>query len=700
MKQRKVPKKNIDSVLVDVRKPNFNYERSSRVRSINLSRIPQAPISKFREFKKKVLKVLGIAAVAVAAIAAFVILTLRSAGDEFVARAGLISENFSRAAVSIEGMELREAEDILKENRSEIRGLRDLFEDKHGVLLSQVFGAFTPPIGKVEGLLGDIHDLNENFLKVAVSFRDATENGFRYFRGGGLRLLSALDTVESSLGNVLGKMESIRNTVAELKAVSSLFGDLEASLSERYLKYGADLQDTRAFVRGVRDIVGSLDERHVAILFQNAAEIRPGGGFVGSYGDMVVQGGEMVSLDVRDIYDPDGQLDIEVTPPYEIRTMSRDWGARDANWFFDFPTSAEAVLYFLESSKIYAERDVTFDAVVGLNTHVLESVLDVTGPVDLEGYGEINAENFHEVIQYEVEAGEDKEEGQPKRILGVLAPVLMERLEALDGKGREDLVSALGGHAETRDVMVYARDERVAHFLSERNLDGGVYDLPNGFLGSYLAVVNANIAGGKTDVFMEQEVDARIDLNTNGGVFTDLSVIRRHAGENERDPWWRATNRNFMQIYTNPGSNLVSVKGSQTKSIVSRFDYEAQGYEFYEPLQKIEDSRIYVGMFDSWTMQAFGKSVFATWFNVAAGDEETLEMRYESPGKENTVVAPGEVFTFIFERQSGANTSLRADISAPLGYEWEESGSPFFVYETPDPRSREVIELTLARQET
>ena len=45
--------------------------------------------------------------------------------------------------------------------------------------------------------------------------------------------------------------------------------------------------------------------------------------------------------------------------------------------------------------------------------------------------------------------------------------------------------------------MVYFRDWRLENFADELGISGNVLELPDGFSGDYLAVVNANIAGGE-----------------------------------------------------------------------------------------------------------------------------------------------------------------------------------------------------------
>ena len=89
---------------------------------------------------------------------------------------------------------------------------------------------------------------------------------------------------------------------------------------------------------------------------------------------------------------------------------------------FNFQTSAQKVLAFIEDSDLYNRKEINFEGVVSINTNVLATILDITGPISVPGYDlELDSENFLKEIQYEVEAGRDKKPGQnPKKVLSVL----------------------------------------------------------------------------------------------------------------------------------------------------------------------------------------------------------------------------------------------------------------------------------------
>jgi len=72
-------------------------------------------------------------------------------------------------------------------------------------------------------------------------------------------------------------------------------------------------------------------------------ELRPTGGFIGSFGLLNFENGKLGNLNVNDIYAIDGQLKGHVAPPDELLHFlgQPNWYMRDSNWSPDFPISAE-----------------------------------------------------------------------------------------------------------------------------------------------------------------------------------------------------------------------------------------------------------------------------------------------------------------------------------------------------------------------
>lgn len=690
-----VPKKNIQPILTDLRRPGFNYAKNSRP-VVDLSGLPQT--ADLEIGSRNLVRIFaGVGGVAAVFAVAMIAVNVLNAKDQIKEHALAVAENFSATAEALENLETGEAVRRLEDNQKRLSAVESWFRSQRGETFLGALGSVWPALSRTGSALKNMASLNLEALEASKSLNELQSQGFSYFQTDGEKLLSLLSGIRINLRNLLSVGQELKNSVSDLKNLGSFFSEADKLFGSEYLDKASELGRLDSFIGGLSELFGSDSDRHILLMFQNSAEIRPAGGFLGSYGVLTVKRGQMQNLLVGDIYNPDRLLETKYLPPEPLQRVTPDWEARDANWFFNFPSSARAVRSMLEASPVNKEAGIRFDAVMALNIQVLESLLVFTGPIDLPEYDmTIDRDNFLPELQREVEAGRDKKPGQnPKRILSVLAPKLLEALGNLGEQDKKNLVKALAEHAARKDLMFYSDSPVLADFLRDAELDGSVYELPNGFWGSYLAVVNANLAGGKSDAFIKEKVSVRVDVGTDGGSLVDLAVERSHGGQGQKDSWWRAPNQNYLQVFTNLGSNLISLKGQTQRSPVRAAD--SAGYEIYPELQQIENTRVYSSKNYSWDLIAHAKKVFAAWFTVSAGETKTLEMRYQNPAPTPVPVESGAVYTFVFEPQSGVRNSLDVSIAAPLGYRWQENDEPVFLYRNEDVIGRTFIRLTLAK---
>src|SRR5690606_8343561 len=113
--------------------------------------------------------------------------------------------------------------------------------------------------------------------------------------------------------------------------------------------------------------------------------------------------------------------------PRALQLINARWELQDANWFFDWPTSAQKIAHLYDQS-----GGPTVDSVIAVDTAVMEELLKFLGPVELAAYDkEIDAVNFRQILQQHVEVDYDKTLNQPKKIIADLAPLMLERLKSL-----------------------------------------------------------------------------------------------------------------------------------------------------------------------------------------------------------------------------------------------------------------------------
>ncbi len=700
MSKKTVPKNNIDPIIVDIKKPNFNYEHLRKFETVNLTKIPQKNGSPIAIVRKVLLWTFLVGMAGILSLAAVTFANIRQMKSTISQSGSEIAQNFNSSVGALKNLEPAAAASYLEQNSKSLANINDLVQKSFGQTLLDTVSNVVPIFKQSFGLIGQVSDLNLKFLELTNTLSDLQKNGFAYFTSNGPALITSLQKIHTTVQDLNADAESIKNATSYLKNMSSFFSNLDQGVGNQYLKYSSELYGWDNVLVSLTDFLNSPTPRHLIVTFQNPSEIRPGGGFIGSYADISIQNGQMQNMDVRDIYDPDGQLTLKIVPPEELQATTPNWGARDSNWFFDFPTSAKTTLNFLNASKMYSEKGITFDALIAINVNVVNSLLDATGPINVPGYGIVNSSNLLEEVQKETETGADKAAGQPKKILQVLAPLLEEKLKNLTPEGSNTLINAMESRLNDKDIMMYATDPVIESFLDSNDLDGSVYQLPEGFWGNYLAVVNANVAGGKSDAFIDESVNAKIDMDTNGNTFSDVTVTRTHNGNTQQDPWWKAKNNDFLQVFTEPNSSLVDVAGNDVRPKYNTLDYANSNYAINPDLAAIEDGEVFLSNFNAWQREEFGKNVFGTWLVTNAGESKTLTIRYQSHYNSVKALLPGQTYTFVFERQSGVQNSLDLTINAPFKYYWVESNSPVFTYHTDDPDKRITITLTLGYENT
>ncbi len=568
-----------------------------------------------------------------------------------------VSGKFQTAIESLLNLDLKSAKENFAAASSDIDSLESE-ANRYGLTsIAETIGVVIPYVKSFPDMVKSVADLARSTVDLSTDLENLYKNmlGWMINRQG--------DQLIKSLSGMKDRVEKIGSLTATIVDASSKIGDglgPELGAVSAKVKKGSDFLD--AFLSWLN----VSRNQHLLVLFQNPDEIRPGGGFIGSYAHATLLKGSLMGLDVRDIYDPDGQLDRKVVPPKPLQRITEKWGARDANWFPDFPASARKVSELLESSKIYKEQLVKFSGVVALNTEVIRDLMDVIGPVRLKDYDvTLNSANIIKIIQSEVESGEDKKAGQPKKILQVLTPIIFDRIGKLGDEEKKGLLLKLKDRLQGKDIMVYFKDPSLEAYLKEAGVAGEVATLSNSFFGSYLSVVNANIGGGKSDAFMVQSIGLNVKIAEDGGISNRLVITREHTGEEQKEWWYKATNKNYLQVLVPIGSRLLKTTGATKKSAPTATNYKALGFQIDADVSSIEAAGA-----------MFGKLIFANWLDIPAGEKKSLELEYLSPGKFD--LSKNKKFSFIFDKQSGVNGELALEIELPLGYTWEATGSRVF----------------------
>lgn len=212
------------------------------------------------------------------------------------------------------------------------------------------------------------------------------------------------------------------------------------------------------------------------ILLQNSDEIRATGGFVGSYALLQFSNGRFADLTIEDIYDADGQFKGYITAPPGIREYtSGNHGLRlpDANWWPDFPKSAQTMLQFFAFGN---RQDIS--GVIAINLPLVANLLEVTGPVWLpDNQVELTSTNIHQLLRSKRDSFFPGSQ-QKKNILNHSQSMLIQKLSQLSKEDKFRVVSLLLDSLNNKNIQIYATQPNMQAKIASAQISGTLGQTP------------------------------------------------------------------------------------------------------------------------------------------------------------------------------------------------------------------------------
>lgn len=383
------------------------------------------------------------------------------------------------------------------------------------------------------------------------------------------------------------------------------------------------LEESIALGQQISGFLGEKMDKRYMLVFQNNAEKRGPGGFVGSFAIVDIRRGEITRLTVPKggTYDTEAGLSRLVASPEPLRLLNPRWHFWDANWWPDWPTSARKLMWFYEHS-----NGPTVDGVISLTPTVLERVLEIVGPVDMtKDYGVvIDAQNFWTVTQTFSEQKPDVTK-EPKKIIGDLMNRLMEEFpKRLTPEKTVALIGVLEQALNEKLMLAYVNDEELQQTITKLDW-GGEIKKTNG---DFLMVINSNIGGQKTDRVIEESLTHEARILTDGSI-VDTLTIRRHHPAQRGETFIGVRNVDWLRVYVPEGSTLLSASGfrSPDKSLFELPDPRSE----QDPALEAEENALIDYASGTKIYAEQGKTVFANWSMLDPGETEVITLTYRLP---------------------------------------------------------------------
>ena len=296
-------------------------------------------------------------------------------------------------------------------------------------------------------------------------------------------------------------------------------------------------------IRIIKDPV----KRKYLIFFANNRELRPGGGFLGSFGIVTIGNYSVSKIEVHDVYDADGQLIAHIEPPAPLRKYLGvpHWFLRDSNYSPDFLDNYQKALIFLE-------KEINLTEISGgilVTTSAIENVLEAFGDIYLPDYKEhINSQNFYLKTQLHVEKKFFPGSTQKKTFLNALINQLYINI---DNFSLKKLGIGLKKSLDEKQIVVYFDDQIFQSFIDSSYWSGRVIEpkctiATQNCITDYLFPYDTNVGANKANYFINRDLSLKTNIKEDGTIHHLLSVQYKNSSPDEIFP--AGYYRNYFQV--------------------------------------------------------------------------------------------------------------------------------------------------------
>lgn len=394
----------------------------------------------------------------------------------------------------------------------------------------------------------------------------------------------------------------------------------------------------------IRDIAGVGEDRQWLVLYLNNSELRPGGGFMGVYGLLLMRDGEIKSFEVDDVYVADALVQSTGYESVAPEPISRylgvnTWYFRDANWSPDFSVSSEFAEQLLRQQYAYAGLPVPdIDGVIGITPDVAERIMAFLGPIELEGFT-FTQDNVYDLLQFETQFG-FKDRGldfnDRKDIVSKLTDEVLSRLLAIPISDIPTVLNIVLSSFEDKQMAIYSKNTSSQNIISGSGW-GGVIDPEPGK--DQLLFVDSNMASLKTDPVVNRSINYEVS-EVDGRLLAKFQITYNHSGS---FTGLTTRYRTYARLFVPSGSELVRIEGSLADDLLNNPNGNPSPITIEEDL---------------------GMTSFGVFTAVEPGRQKTLTFEYYLPNSIKSSLDAGSYDLQVFKQMGTANYPLTVKIES------------------------------------
>ena len=373
--------------------------------------------------------------------------------------------------------------------------------------------------------------------------------------------LTSLTSVHAAL---VAGLQALDQSIVEVGRLDGyrLVGPLapaRAELAARLPAARAEAARAEAGLRAFLSFAGADGDRRYLVFSQNPDEVRPTGGFLGTYGVLNATQGGLAIARYGDIIpwfnapehahaivnSADAPVALRIINPPSAQTLA------NVNAGPDWPTAAQLALDLWAKG---GEEPV--DGVLSFAPDFLARMVGVLGPVDVSDFGEtVTAENLVERIDYHTHHDPAATDVDRKRFATELVRLVLDKLLAAPATKFRALGQAAAKGFDNREAMAWSTDPSVVSVLHSLRWDGAFV----GARGDFVASSDFEYAA-KNGRALHRTFDHHVELHADGSarVTTTLTV----ANTAPPDPL-NIDSLSYVILYGPRGARLADTSDAQ-----------------------------------------------------------------------------------------------------------------------------------------
>ena len=370
------------------------------------------------------------------------------------------------------------------------------------------------------------------------------------------------------------------------------------------------------------EIFGFPTPRKYMILFQNNMELRPGGGFIGSFATFTLDKGRVHNFTINNVYSADGQLKGHIDPPFALRRYLpiEHWYLRDSNFDLDFEKNSYNAAYLLDLS-----LNEKVDGVIGIDLSLVKNLVASIGNVHVVDYNlNVSANNLFLLTEEKSEKNNFAGSSQKKDFLNSLFKSIISSLQSNNNISYLDLLQGLSTSLSEKHIQLGSNDPNLQNISSLGGWSSSLAEnrkKDSGILLDFLGTNEANLGVNKANYFVSRSASYKINILEDGRISNKLSISFKNNAKS--NAWPGGNYKNYLRLIVPEDAVIekVTINDKEQQIIPAITDPAEFSRDNFVPPQGLEVENY----------KDSGKTVFGFLVNIPINSLKNVAIEYTLP---------------------------------------------------------------------